>query len=221
MELLKTKVLPFIRYYPEANNVFRAFSMPMEDIKVVILGQDPYSNHGQANGFSFAVNKEIAEPPSLKIIKKEVFKGMDNADLNKYITNFREKYPDYNWRTLQHWADQGVFLLNAALTVKAGEANSHADMWRFFTRIVVKSISIGPKPIWMMWGGKAKGFIGYINAYYKWNRDYKGLEYNYILEANHPAAETRPGSEYKFTGCNHFNIANDILGFKKQSKIEW
>jgi uracil DNA glycosylase len=74
-----------------------------------------------------------------------------------------------------------------------------------------------------MWGAKAKAYIGYIHGYYKWNKDYKGLEYNYILEAPHPAAEMYPNgyTQQKFTGCNHFEIANDILHFKKQSKIEW
>jgi len=222
MELLKTKILPYVKYYPEPNNIFRVFSKPMDDIRVVILGQDPYSNHGQANGFAFAVNNNVPEPPSLVIIKKEVFKGIDKEAADEYIRKFAIEHPGYKWRTLQHWADQGVFLLNTALTVKAGESKSHVGYWGFFTKAVIRALSMNMvKPVWLMWGTMAKGYIGYVHAFYKWNKEYKGLEYNYVLEADHPAAETYPGSKWKFTGCNHFNITNDILAFKKQSKIEW
>ena len=77
------------------------------------------------------------------------------------------------------------------------------------------------KPIWLLWGAKAKGYGGFIHAYYHYYGKFMGNEYNYILEANHPAAEAYPDSKYKFTGCNHFKLTNELLKHKKQTVINW
>lgn len=209
MALIKDSVLPAAKYYPERVQIFKVFSMPIDAIKVVILGQDPYAKVGQAVGLAFAVDNQCPMPASLNIVMNEIKRS--GAPMSPIGS-----------RTLEHWVNQGVFLLNTALTVKAGDSGSHIKYWSWFTKEVIKIISIyGNKPVWMMWGAKAKAYIGMINLYYKWRGDYKGSEYNYVLEADHPAAETYPDGKGKFTGCNHFNICNDILHFKGQSKILW
>jgi uracil-DNA glycosylase len=212
LAIIKDSILPAATFYPEKKDIFKVFSMPLEDIKVVILGQDPYPKSGQAIGLAFAVDALCPMPASLKIIHKEVFKETNDLKLDN----------ETSWKTLNHWTNQGVFLLNTALTVKAGEAGSHVKYWQWFTREIIRIVSIfGNKPVWLLWGAKAKAYKGLIHKYYTWHGDYKGLEYNYVLDADHPAAETFPDPKGKFSGCNHFNIANDILAFKGQSKIQW
>lgn len=206
MILIKDSILPKCKYYPERSNIFRVFSMPINDIKVVILGQDPYFN-GEANGLAFSVNRNIKMPASLKNIYKEV-----NKDYK--VHNIVE------WKTLEHWHKQGVFLLNTALTVEAGEAGTHIGYWQWFTREIVKIISLNNKPIFILWGSKAKSFKGFIHAYTTWLGEYKG-DFSYIIEGNHPAVDSYPNSEYKFIGCNHFRICNQILKLKNKSLINW
>ena len=203
------------RFYPEKEYVFRVFHMPFDKVRVVILGQDPYPRKGQANGLSFAVNEDIPMPASLKIIQKEMIREWD-TDILTEVSNIGEK-----WKTLEHWWHQGVFLLNSALTVKQGEPGSHVEIWRWFTREVIRMISIYGNPIWLMWGSKARAYTGYIHGYYKWNGNFVDDKYNYVLETDHPAAETYPGNKGSFTGCNHFKISNDILKLKNQSPIIW
>lgn len=126
------------------------------------------------------------------------------------------------WKTLEHWWHQGVFLLNSALTVEAGKAGSHLGYWQWFTKDLIRIISIhGNNPVWVMWGAKAKLFTGVIHEFYKWNKVWMGDKYNYVLEAGHPAAEAYPGNGKVFTGCNHFNIINEILKHKKLQPINW
>lgn len=206
MALTKQEVFK-VKFLPDKQDIFKVFKMPIHDIKVVILGQDPYPKKGQANGLSFAVNKDIDIPPSLKIIHKEI--------IAEGITSIAD-------RTLEAWFKQGVFLLNSALTVQNGVSGSHLNYWHWFTKDVIKIISIqGNNPIWLMWGAKAKGYIGFIHSYYKWHNTFKGNSYNYVLEADHPAAETYPSSKYKFSGCNHFVLCNNILREMNKSPINW
>ena len=130
-------------YYPAKENIFRVFEMPVEDIKVVILGQDPYPNPNQSIGLAFAVSKEIKKPASLKMIEREVGHPLD--------------------RTLQNWIDQGVFLLNVGLTVKRGQPGSHIRLWHPFTINIIKFISEHHPVIWMLWGKFAEAYAEYIS----------------------------------------------------------
>jgi uracil-DNA glycosylase len=217
MIMIKDEVLSQSPYYPERKDIFRVFSMPLNEIKVVILGQDPYAN-GEAVGLSFAVNSAESMPASLRIIKGEI----ENKDTLWYF----KKYEDAMWKTLTHWVQQGVFLLNTALTVQQGITGSHLGYWYWFTREVIKIISAQTKPVWLLWGAKAKGFKDFIECRIVVTRPEEQISgttegFNFILEADHPAAETYPNSKAKFTGCNHFNLCNKILVAKNQSQIKW
>jgi uracil-DNA glycosylase len=218
MILIKTKLLPSCRFYPAGSDIFNVFKMPLEAIKVVILGQDPYINRGEAIGYAFAIPalKTINTPPSLTVIKNEIISSGVERDTKTNIDTLE-------WRELKHWRQQGVFLLNTALTVQVGESNSHTGQWSWFTREVIKIISLynTNRPIWLLWGRKAKDYKGFIHAGYSYNNKFITNEYNYTLEANHPAAETRPDSKYLFTGCNHFKLTNQLLKHKKQTIINW
>jgi len=189
---LNTQILPNCTFYPQAENIFNVFSMPVDDIKVVILGQDPYPKKGQAIGYAFAVDAQCSIPQSLNIIIKEI----DDNNL---------KRADRRWRTLTHWTQQGVFLLNTALTVEEGKAGSHLKYWNNFTVEVIKYISNRNKVVWLLWGKKAQAYKEFI------------AENNVVLEAPHPAAETYNGGTAGFFGCKHFSKVNDIL----EEKIIW
>ena len=203
LQIIKNQILPTNNFYPEKHNIFRVFSMPMQDIKVVILGQDPYPNVNQAIGYAFAVYKECTMPASLRIIAKEV------AD-----EGFGIEVDLRDWKTLQHWTNQGVFLLNTALTVEKKKAGSHIDLWKSFTRQVIEVISKEVNPIWLLWGAKAHSFIPYIQ---------KGTDLvNHIVTAPHPAAETYSGGKAGFYGSDCFSYVNLILQEEKNKNvIKW
>lgn len=188
LEYLNKEILSKQKYYPKQEDIFNVFTMPMEDIKVVILGQDPYPKEGQAIGYAFAVSEETSMPASLRIIQKEV-----GHDINK---------------TLEHWRNQGVFLLNTALTVQEGKASSHIKYWDNFTKTLLRYISTNNENIiWVLWGKYAQNFKPYINS-------------NNILEAPHPASEAyKPGSG--FIGCNHFKLINSILEQQNKQQIKF
>ena len=182
--------------YPKMENIFSALKLcDYEDIKVVIIGQDPYHEEGQAHGLSFSVQPGIAIPPSLLNMYKEL-----QSDLGCYIPNngFLEK-----------WAKQGVLLLNNVLTVRAHEANSHKDCgWEEFTdRIVIELNKRETPVIFLMWGSCAKNKEKYItNPIHK------------ILKAPHPS----PLSAYRgFFGCKHFSTVNNILMENGELPIDW
>lgn len=183
--------------FPKKENIFRAFELtPFKDIKVVIIGQDPYINEGQAQGLSFSVNDGIKLPPSLKNIFKEI----------------ALEYDDFLIPTsgnLESWAEQGVFLLNNILTVDAGCSLSHAHQgWEEFTRNVVFEINKELKNVvYMFWGKQAAS-----------NKDLIDANNNLILEAPHPS----PLSAHRgFFGCNHFRKCNDYLVLNHKAPIEW
>jgi len=210
--MIQEQILPTCKWYPAKEHVFRAFKMPLNHIKVVILGQDPYHD-GSANGYAFAVDRETKIPPSLKIIKEEiVLSGVE-----------REGDPERtDWRTLQHWRQQGVFLLNIALTVPVGNAGGHAGPWMWFTRQVIEGMSTAIQPIWMLWGSKAQAFDGYILG----GKTLKKAEEkhgNIIIYAPHPAAQAYPNQkkEYFFTGTNVFKTCNELLKARGQNPINW
>jgi uracil-DNA glycosylase len=138
--------------------------------------------------------------------------------------------PLEEWKTLNHWVEQGVFLFNTALTVEATKAGSHLGYWQWFTREVIKIISKVAKPIWMLWGAKAQYFSYFIEGGEKMTRNVDievnfGPMTNLILEAPHPAAELYKRFDGKkvatFSGCCHFEKCNQILFHKKQPQIKW
>ena len=182
--------------YPAGRNIFRAFDCcPFENIKVVIIGQDPYHGPGQANGLCFSVGEGVPFPPSLRNILQEV-----HTDVGAPIPASGE---------LERWAEQGVLLLNAVLTVRAHEAASHAGRgWERFTDAVVKAIAERKEGVvYMLWGSYAqkKGAIADPSK-------------NLILKAVHPS----PLSAYRgFFGCKHFSAANDYLASVGKTPIRW
>ncbi|MBU2940214.1 uracil-DNA glycosylase [Lacinutrix sp. C3R15] len=173
--------------FPEKELIFNAFNLcAFEDVKVVIIGQDPYHDYGQANGLCFSVNDGIAFPPSLKNIFKEL-----NNDINKTI-------PESG--NLESWAKQGVLLLNATLTVRAHQAGSHQKKgWETFTDAVIKLISDKKENvIFLLWGGYAKKKAKLINT----NK-------HQILSAGHPSPLSA-NRGYWF-GNKHFSKVNFLL----------
>lgn len=194
---LNQTVLPKENFFPKKEDIFNVFSMPLDEIKVVILGQDPYPNPGDAIGYSFAVNASSRVPASLRIIGQEL------------VNEGFEPNRGAEWKTLKHWTEQGVFLLNTALTVRARKAGSHLKYWKDFTEKLVETIAkTNRNCVWMLWGKKAQAYKEIIRP-------------AHILEAPHPAAEAYAGGSAGFYGCNHFNRANQILESLGKSKINW
>ena len=182
--------------FPQGRNIFRAFDKcPFDRLKVVIIGQDPYHGEGQANGLCFSVNDGVQFPPSLQNIFQEV-----HDDVGAPI-------PESG--NLDRWAEQGVLLLNAVLTVRAHEAASHAGRgWETFTDAVVRAIAERKSGIvYMLWGNYAqrKGAIADPSR-------------NLILKAVHPS----PLSAYRgFLGSHHFSQANEYLIKTGREPIRW
>lgn len=182
--------------YPDMYDIFNALKYTSySDVKVVIIGQDPYHGPGQAHGLSFSVKKGIEPPPSLKNIFKEI-----NDDLNIEIPEHGE---------LIKWAKQGVLLLNAVLTVRAGEANSHKGAgWEIFTDRVIQLLNERTEPmVFLLWGANARQKKSLIT-----NRAHM------IFETVHPS----PLSAYNgFFGCKHFSGANEFLKKLGKTPIDW
>lgn len=182
--------------YPPAEDIFNAFHFtPLKDVKVLLLGQDPYHNEHQAHGLSFSVQPGQDIPPSLVNIYKEL-----HDDLGCYIPN--NGY-------LKKWADQGVLLLNTVLTVRAHQANSHQGHgWEQFTDAVIQAVNAQDRPIvYMLWGAPARRKKVMLT-------NPKHL----ILEAPHPS----PLSAYRgFFGCKHFSKANEFLKSSGVEPIDW
>lgn len=182
--------------FPPSNEVFSAFELtPLADVKVVILGQDPYHNVGQAHGLCFSVKPDVEIPPSLVNIYKEL-----HDDLGCYIPN--NGY-------LVKWAKQGVLMLNTVLTVRAHQANSHRGIgWEEFTNAAIRVLNEQDRPIvFILWGSPAQRKKEMLN-------NPKHL----ILEAPHPS----PLSAYRgFFGCKHFSKANEFLKANGLTPIDW
>lgn len=183
--------------FPPADLVFNAFRLtPFDKIKVVILGQDPYHNIGQAHGLSFSVPEGIAHPPSLRNIFAELVTDIPNFQVPRS-------------GDLTHWAEQGVLLLNATLTVRAHEAGSHQRMgWEEFTDRIITTISAHlDNVVFLLWGAYAQKKAVLIDT----NK-------HLILKAVHPS----PLSVYRgFFGCKHFSQANSYLQSKGRGIIDW
>lgn len=182
--------------FPPMNDIFNALKYtPYSETKVVILGQDPYHEIGQAHGLSFSVKKGIKTPPSLVNIYKEL-----NSDIGMKIPNHGE---------LTSWAKQGVLLLNATLTVREGEANSHKDIgWAIFTDEVIKKLDKQNNPmVFILWGANARSKKKYIT-----NKNHL------VIESAHPS----PLSAYNgFFGSRPFSRANDFLLKNGVPGINW
>ena len=182
--------------YPPAGKIFNAFALtPFDKVRVVILGQDPYHNPGQAEGLSFSVPSGVATPPSLVNIYREI-----STDLGVDMSQ--------KDGSLKGWAAQGVFLLNAILTVKAFQAASHSRIgWERFTDAVIKTISDRKEGVvFLLWGNFARNKKELID---------NGR--HYVLEAAHPS----PLARGAFFGCKHFSKTNEILINNGQKPIDW
>lgn len=183
--------------YPDMYDIFNALKYtPYAEVKAVILGQDPYHGPGQAHGLSFSVRQGIQKPPSLVNIYKEIYDdlGIDNRDRSGDLTA---------------WAKQGVLLLNASLTVRAGQANSHQGMgWEVLTDAIITKLNEREQPIvFLLWGGKARAKAALITR-----------PQHLILQCAHPS----PLSAYNgFFGCRHFSKTNAFLTAHGMQPIDW
>ncbi|MBX2853653.1 MAG: uracil-DNA glycosylase [Rhodobacteraceae bacterium] len=182
--------------YPPKSEIFNAFNKcAYDDVKVVILGQDPYHGPGQANGLCFSVREDVRVPPSLKNIFKEI-----KSDLGVDA-------PSHG--SLERWAEQGVLLLNATLTVRAHQAGSHQKKgWEHFTDAVIRQLGAERQHIvYMLWGSYAQKKADFIKE-----------DDNLILQSPHPSPlSARRG----FFGNQHFSKANDYLKQAGRTPIEW
>ncbi len=182
--------------YPPGKDIFNAFDLcPADKVKVVIIGQDPYHGKGQAHGLCFSVKDGVTIPPSLRNIYKEL-----NDDIGKAI-------PETG--NLEHWAKQGVLMLNATLTVRAGQAGSHQGKgWETFTDAAIKQIAETKENlVFMLWGAYAQKKGQVIN-----------IDKHYILKSPHPS----PLSAHNgFFGCKHFSKTNEFLKSIGKEEIKW
>lgn len=183
--------------YPPGSQIFNAFAhCRFNDLKVVIIGQDPYHGVGQAHGLCFSVNEGIVHPPSLINIFKEIESDMGTL------------YPKSG--NLTRWADQGVLLLNATLTVRAHQAGSHQNKgWEIFTDTVITKISEKKENVvFLLWGGYAKKKAGLIDA-----------GKHYVLTSGHPSPFS--ANRGLWFGNKHFSKTNNILAAKNLTQIAW
>ncbi len=181
--------------YPRASNIFNAFNLcPIDEVKVVIIGQDPYHEPGQAMGLCFSVPDGITLPPSLVNIYTEI-----KNDLG---------HPSSTHGDLTYWAEQGVLLLNSTLTVQAHLAASHAGRgWEQFTDAVIAALSQRKNIVYMLWGSYAQKKAALVDT-----------TQNLVLKSVHPS----PLSAYRgFFGCKHFSQANKYLESVGKTPIDW
>lgn len=182
--------------FPKMEDIFTALKLtPYKDVKVVILGQDPYHGRGQSHGLAFSVKKGVRIPPSLRNMYKEM-----NTDLGLPIPN--NGY-------LEKWAEEGVLLLNTALTVREADANSHSKIgWEIFTDKIIKMLNEREEPIvFILWGNNAKTKEEYIT-----NKNH------YIIKSFHPSPLSATRG---FFGSKPFSKANDFLRSVGEKEIDW
>lgn len=182
--------------YPKGSDIFAAFdSTPFDDVRVVILGQDPYHGPGQAHGLCFSVQQGVATPPSLANIYKEIHRDLG------------EPIPSHG--NLQHWAEQGVLLLNATLTVEQAKAGSHQGKgWETFTDAAIASLNAERENlVFLLWGSYAQKKGAFIDR-----------QRHLVLQAPHPS----PLSAHRgFIGCGHFSEVNAWLHSHGMKPIQW
>ncbi|WAC49150.1 uracil-DNA glycosylase [Asticcacaulis sp. SL142] len=184
------------RIFPKGSEYFAALNLtPLDSVKVVILGQDPYHGEGQAHGLSFSVRPGVKTPPSLANIYKEL-----QADLG---------IPPARHGFLEHWAKQGVLLLNAVLTVEMAQAASHQGKgWERFTDAVIRAVNDLPHPVvFILWGAYAQKKAAFVNA-----------DKHLVIKSAHPS----PLSAHNgFLGSKPFSKTNEFLKSKSQKPIDW
>ena len=196
LEFVKQQRMAGKKIYPPQKDIFNALKLtPYENVKVVIIGQDPYHGPGQAHGLAFSVKPGVEPPPSLK----NIFLELDN-DLG---------IPEPHHGCLEKWAEQGVLLLNAVLTVEARKPQSHAHIgWQQFTDKIIDTLNEHPEGIvFLLWGSYAQ-------------RKGHNIDTNKhaILKSTHPS----PLSAYRgFLGCRHFSKANELLKKMGREEIDW
>ncbi len=181
--------------YPHPKDIFRSLELTsFDDVKVVILGQDPYHGPKQAHGLAFSVLESVSKPPSLKNIFKEI-----SEDL---------KTDERSSGDLTNWANQGVLLLNTCLTVFPGRPGSHSNLgWQQFTDSVIQAVDSKDNVVFMLWG-----------SYAQKKKSLLSNKKNLVLEAPHPS----PLSAYRgFFGCKHFSKANKFLEINNSKAIDW
>ncbi len=188
------------RIFPMASEWFRALDLtPLDKVRVVILGQDPYHGAGQAHGLCFSVKPGVPPPPSLVNIYKEL-----HADLG---------IPRPAHGFLEHWAKQGVLLLNSVLTVEMGLAASHRERgWERFTDAIIRLVNARPEPVvFILWGSYAQKKAAFVDSVDKGGR-------HLVLKSPHPS----PLSAHNgFFGCKHFSKANAFLESQGMASIDW
>jgi uracil-DNA glycosylase len=190
-ELKKQALLGSV--FPKNQDIFRSFTFfSFNDLRVVLIGQDPYINQDEANGLCFSVNRGFKIPPSLRNVFKELHRCYDNSRIDTDLSD---------------WAEQGVLLINTALTVRENKSGSHAKIWKSFTTDLIKYIGMNSSNVvFMLWGAHAQSYKQFINN-----------ENNLILEHSHPS----PLSRKPFVGNNHFVLCNDYLKSKNIPIIKW
>ena len=194
-DFVRAQYLSGHQVFPEPKNIFNAFNLcPLPDVKVVIIGQDPYHEPGQAHGLCFSVLPPTPVPPSLVNIYREI-----ESDLGR---------PSATHGDLTAWAHQGVLLLNSTLTVAAHQAASHAGRgWEQFTDAVIRAVAHRDNIVYMLWGAYAQRKAEFVNP-----------ARNLILKSAHPS----PLSAYRgFFGNHHFSRANQYLIQHGKTPIEW
>lgn len=195
------------KFYPNKDNIFKALELiKPDDVKVVIIGQDPYIKENQAIGLSFAVQNGLTIPPSLRNIYKEIIKeykpDYDNNTINKLLNKYSKK------GNISKLCEQGVLLLNSVLTVEPNKSNSHKNIgWENFTSHIIKKLDEKYKIVFMAWGNNALQLLN------------NNVKYNQIIKSGHPSPlnYTNP-----FVGCNCFKNCNIVLKNKYNIKpINW
>lgn len=175
---------------------------PLSQVRVVILGQDPYHGQGQAEGLAFSVPTGVKVPPSLRNIQHELAQSQPTAASNQ--------------TTLVGWAKQGVLLLNACLTVEKGQAASHAGWgWEALTDTLIRAVASSPQPVvFMLWGAHAQAKLHCVD-------ELGAMDRHLVLQANHPSPLSARRPPKPFFGCGHFTLANEFLERWGEKKIEW
>ena len=204
-----------ISYQPAFEEIFKVFEMPVKDIKLVILGQEPNPRPGAAIGTAFAVSEQSKPTAVLSSIRKELL------DTNQFHVVGRY------WKTLTHWTEQGVFLLNTSLTVETGVAGSHRRYWKDFTEMVISFISHENPCVWMLWGRESLSYSSRItNPLIVKGYDRDSIEdipvdpkINYIIPGHHPVVMLMKGTK-EFSG-DGFYFTNKILTKKSLKQITW